>query len=340
MINFWIVGGALIIFALVLTLVPLFKGREQSGVAMSLAGLFIGLPVAVVSLYLIITTQDWKASPAATQTENSDGNIASSESVESMVAQLEERLKDGSGGVDEWLMLARSYISMQRFEEAAAAYTEAWNESNNSSVEAALGLGESLTYSNRDALRGDAGELVEWALAQEPENPRALWFGGLVSLARDKDQQAAERWTKLLRFEMPDQLRNVIQQQLAVLPAVASTQASQDTPVVKLSIDIKPELSDAAANGNALYIFVREPNKPGAPLAVKRLTAVLPTSVQLSDANVMLPGSTLVGKTDLVVTARISMSGDPIAAVGDLEGKAIWNSDSGVIGLVISTIRE
>lgn len=338
MTNFWLVGAALIVMALVFIGVPLVRGRGEKGVALSVIALLLGLPVVVVSLYLAVSTQDWDAATQAQQP-------ASISAPEDMIAQLEERTSDGSGTLEDWLMLGRSYTTIQRFPEAVGAYSEAWNKSNNTSVEAALGLGEALTYMNRDALQSDAGTLVEWALEQEPENPRALWFGGLVSLSRGLDQQAADRWTRLLRYEMPDQLRGVIQQQLAGLPPADNV---LETPIesgadvfIDVTVNVTDGLRGEAESGSTLYVFVREPGKAGPPLAVKRVEPSFPVSMRLSDANTMIPGSTLADKPVLSISARLSMSGDPIAAAGDLEGTAQWRAvNNGPISLTIDSVRD
>ncbi|MDG2154503.1 MAG: hypothetical protein P8M26_01020 [Gammaproteobacteria bacterium] len=338
MTNFWLVGAALIVVALVFIGVPLLRGRGEKAVTLSMIVLLLGLPVVVVSLYLALSTQDWDAATQAQQP-------AAISTPEDMIAQLEERTSNGSGTLEEWLMLGRSYATMQRFPDAVRAYSEAWNKSNNTSVEAALGLGEALTYINRDALQGDAGTLVEWVLEQEPENARALWFGGLVSLSRGLDQQAADRWTRLLRFEMPDELRGVIQQQLAVLPPSEDLLENPDQSSTEVFIDVSVNVADAltaqAAGANTLYVFVREPGKAGPPLAVKRLAPSFPVSVQLTDANTMIPGSTLADKPVLSISARLSMSGDPIAASGDLEGTAEWQAvNNGAVALTIDRVRD
>jgi len=339
MVNFWIIAAALILVALVLVLVPLARAKGNRIALISLVALAVLVPTGTVTLYNQLTTQDWEA--AVTAPAPSGENAPP---IEEMVAQLEARLQDGSGSVDDYLMLGRSYVTLQRFPDAVSAYGEAWNKSNNESVEAALGLGEAMTYVNRDSLNGAAGELVDWALAQDPENPRALWFGGLVSLARNNDQQAADRWTTLLRFQMPDQLRGVIQQQLAALPPASDAVMAKSQQAEAVSIDITVEVSEdlkaAAANGAVVYVFVREPGKAGPPLAVTRLAPVLPISVRLSDTNVMIPGSTLAGKPELQISARVSMSGDPIAAAGDLEGMARWDQSSGIIKMVIDSVVE
>jgi len=331
--NFWLAGAALIIVALVMILLPLV--RQNTSNKFTVVGLLIVFPALVVLLYQLTTTQDWEA-------QNDPAMVSGMPPVEDMVAALEQRLQTEGGSLDEWLMLGRSLVNLKRFPDALVAYQKAWELSDQSSTEAALGIAETLVYLDKTSLQGEAGQLVEWVLEREPENPRALWFGGLVSLAAGKQAEAASRWTTLLKYDMPPELRSVIQQQLAALPPVegGDRAAPADSGVqVSVTVDISDELREKAANAKALYVFVRDSNAAGGPpLAVQRLAPQLPAQLVITDANVMMPGATLSGKTSLSVTARLSMSGDPIAAEGDLSGAAVWQGDGAQTRLIIESL--
>jgi cytochrome c-type biogenesis protein CcmH len=57
---------------------------------------------------------------------------------------------------------------------------------------------------------------------------------------------------------------------------------------------------------------------PPMPLAVKRLQLQdLPISVSLSDADAMMPAMTLSSFDQVIVGARVSVSGNPVAQAGD-----------------------
>ena len=54
------------------------------------------------------------------------------------------------------------------------------------------------------------------------------------------------------------------------------------------------------------------------PLAVRRLTlAELPVALTLGDEDAMMPAMKLSGFDEVVVGARVSMSGNPVAQEGD-----------------------
>jgi len=327
--QFWLIAAVLIVVGLALLVLPALKNRDDGGVSKTAIALAVLFPVAVVALYQGVSTQNWNA-----ETETATG--LAQPPVEEMVAALEARLADSDGSVDDWLMLGRSKVMMQDFPAAQNAYQRAWALSGNSNVEAAIGVAETTIYIDKTSLNGEAGELVEWVLTKQPDNPRALWLGGLVSLAKNRQNEAAERWTKLLNYELPDELRALIQQQLAALPAVQGSLKPAGT-AVQVTISIDEAFQQKAATASSLFVFVRS-GEGGPPLAVKRLNAnALPTTVTLSDANVMMQGATLSGKTNLSVTARLSMSGEPIAQPGDIEGSAQWTGEP--VNLVIDTVR-
>lgn len=80
---------------------------------------------------------------------------------------------------------------------------------------------------------------------------------------------------------------------------------------------------------------------PKMPLAAVRLKAGdLPTTVELSDAQAMVPGMNLSKFPQVVVGARISRSGNAIAASGDLLGEVspVTVSDQAVVELVIDSV--
>jgi len=77
-------------------------------------------------------------------------------------------------------------------------------------------------------------------------------------------------------------------------------------------------------------------------LAAKRLTsAAIGSQVQLSPADSMLPGRVLVKGRQVAITARVSFSGQPVQAAGDLYGELSYDvGRDGVRNLVIDRVAE
>jgi cytochrome c-type biogenesis protein CcmH len=91
-----------------------------------------------------------------------------------------------------------------------------------------------------------------------------------------------------------------------------------------------------------LFVFAREPGGVGPPLAAKRLTsAAIGTQVLLSPADSMIPGRVLVNGHRVSITARVSFSGQPIPAAGDLYGELSCDvGQGGALNLVIDRVVE
>ena len=98
---------------------------------------------------------------------------------------------------------------------------------------------------------------------------------------------------------------------------------SPSAGVAKISgtVEIAPKLASRAPAGATLFIYAKQPNTPGPPLAVVRLTAQhWPVTFTLSDANAMVPGRNLSNAQTVQVEARISRTGDALPQAGDLVG--------------------
>lgn len=87
------------------------------------------------------------------------------------------------------------------------------------------------------------------------------------------------------------------------------------------TVDIVSQLAAQASPGATLFIYARQPNVPGPPLAAVRLRAERwPVSFTLTDTNSMVPGRKLSDADSVQIEARISRSGDAIQQAGDLVG--------------------
>jgi cytochrome c-type biogenesis protein CcmH len=88
-------------------------------------------------------------------------------------------------------------------------------------------------------------------------------------------------------------------------------------------VDIDPQLRAMAKPGMALFIFAKAAASPGPPLAVWRTTVDRwPLRFSLDDTRAMLPQRKLSDFDAVIVEARISASGQPLAHEGDLQGSS------------------
>ncbi len=273
---------------------------------------------------------------------------ASAETPAEMVSKLARRLESEPGDVQGWMMLGRSYAALGQFPLAARAYQRADRLEGGRSVEALTGWAEALALGNEQELAGRAGRLFEKALEIDPKSPKALFFGAVAAQRRGELPLAVSRFETLLASSPPENVRPLIEQQVAALtaaiagvpvaaaaatppagaaPAADAAPGAGAAPVAAASVAVRvriraaPALAAKIPAGAPLFVFVRIPGQPGPPVAVKRLEASLPQLVELTPADAMMGGSGFGAGQQVEVTARIALGGQPTAVTGDPFGR-------------------
>lgn len=343
--------GMLAVVALLLA-IPLFKNTatpSSSGATLSprptfSSALTLTLTIVVIGvvstgLYVVNTKWSWTHDNPTTAAD--DGV-----DVEAMVRQLADRLKTNPNDINGWLLLGRSYVGTERFALAIDAYQHAYDLSQGQNVDATTGLAEALLLNKRDADVGRASGLIDKALQQTPNDPRALWYGGLAALKTERLDVARDRFKALLALGPPDDIRGVLEREVQDLeqqlgergqPGVDDTGTRKLTVNVTLSSALKQQLKSPLT----LFVLVRDPEQRGPPLAVERhQSSELPLRVELTKADAMLPARSIDTATNVEVVARLSRSGAPMEQSGDYVGTAQYSfakqGGQGVVNIEIN----
>jgi cytochrome c-type biogenesis protein CcmH len=343
MSAFLIVAALMAAIAAAIVAVPLLRDRRSRIIGAVAACLVAG---AAAGLYPLWSNWNWHAPPVQAQ------SMAAPE-VLAMVAKLEQHMRGDPGDLSGWLMLGRSYLALQRMDDAVNAYDRA-HQLSSSSVEAALGLGEAISLRAGGQISPEASKLFEDALKLEPNNPKALLYGGFAAATRGDRAVARTRWQALKDLHPPPQIEQMLDARIAALGATeesgtnaspAGTSASpQGSAAAQVTVNIRiaPALKSRLKPETPLFVFAREPDSRGPPLAAKRLTSdAIGTQVQLSAADSMMPGRVLAAGQRVSITARVSFSGRPIPSTGDLYGELSYNvGRDGALDLVIDRVQE
>lgn len=231
------IGLAALMLALALGLLgwPLWRARRADGrLGLGLViALAIALPVGATLLYR--SQSNWSWDPK----EMADA-YAGHQSIEGMVAKLEERLRKNPDDVDSWLMLGRTRFVLKNIPGAVDAFSSAYKASNGQNVEAIVDYAEVLVMSDSSTLMGKAGDLFEDALKLDPNNVKALYYGGEEAAAKGKPSVTRERFAKLLGYPLPDQVRSMLAARIGELdkqlgrpvdPEIAKVAATAAAPV-------------------------------------------------------------------------------------------------------------
>lgn len=240
--------------------------------------------------------------------------------VNQMVTSLAERLQGQPDDVKGWKMLGRSYMTMGNYDEAARAFDRAVQLESAQNAQTLVALGIALTEGNGRQITSQAVSVFENALRLEPNNPEALFWGGLGAFNSGNSALAADRWELLLETNPPAEVRNIVHQRIAewrgeVLPADA---AAPPPIVVTAKVSLSDEAKAALPKDASIFIIARDPAQPSPPIAVtRRSLSELPLLVELGDRESMIPGRNLSAFVEFEMVARVSVSGNPAARSGD-----------------------
>jgi cytochrome c-type biogenesis protein CcmH len=349
MTTFLVVAAFMAAIAATAVAVPLLRDRNSRIVGAIAAVLVIA---AAAGLYPLWSNWNWHAPAAAAAAPKPD--------ILAMVAKLEQHMRDHPDDMQGWLMLGRSYVALNRSDDAVTAYDHAHRLGKN--ADAALGLGEALSMRAGGDITPEAAQLFEEALTLSPDNPKALLYGGFAAAIRGDRTLARSRWQALKDLHPPPQIVQMLDARIAELgpsgaagdaqaapagtsssPAGTNTSAVGSAPAeVAVNIQLAPALKSRLKSEASLFVFAREPDGRGPPLAAKRLTsAAIGTQVHLTAADSMIPGRVLLAGKRVSVTARISFSGQPIPAAGDLYGEVSTDvGHGGALDLLIDRVAE
>jgi cytochrome c-type biogenesis protein CcmH len=349
--TFLVIAAVMAAVAASAVALPLIRHRQSRALGALAGVVIIG---AAAGLYPLWSNWNWHA-PAQSQ-------AAAGPDVAAMVAKLERHLQDEPDDLKGWLMLGRSYIALNRLDDALVAYDHA-RRLDAKSPEAAMGLGEAMSLRAGGEITPPAAQLFEEALGEAPGNPQALLYGGFAAASRGDRALARSRWQTLKGMHPPPQIVQMLDARIAELGAPGSgAESSGVAPTgtnaspagtnasdgglsaadVTVNISIAPALKSRLVSEAPLFVFAREPGSKGPPLAAKRLTSsAIGTQVHLSAADSMLPGRALSNGQQVSVTARVSFSGKPVPSAGDLYGELSYDvGRDGARDLVIDRVAD
>ncbi len=265
-------------------------------------------------------------------------------SLDVMVAKLDERLRQQPNDPEGWKMLGRSYVILERYNEAAEAYENLNRLTQGKDAGVLADYAETLALIHGGKLAGKPAELIRTALTLEPRNPKALWLNGYVHFQREDFKGAIQQWTQLTAIypegsEEATQLNQNIQQArqrlgTTTVPTAQPPETTTDAVVTKGGADplssssairtqvtLAGKLIDRASPDDTVFIFARAMNGPRMPLAIiRKQVKDLPITIQLDDSQAMSPAMVLSGFEEVAVGARVSKTGNAIPQSGDLQG--------------------
>ncbi len=260
-------------------------------------------------------------------------------SVEEMVQRLADRLKREPDDVKGWRLLARSYITLNRYAEAVTALRTARGLVGDD-PDVLLELADAIARNQGGDFTGQPTELVEIVIAKAPNHPRALWMAGQLAAEQGDFSTALQYWRRLeAMIPVESKASPVIKKAIAAAeqansgnaPNVAKTKKQiqakpkpENMQPIALSVQVSlaPSLNTQVSQTDTVFVYAQALNGPPMPLAVSRKQVRdLPLKVVLDDSMAMMPAMTLSKFKQVRIAARISKSGNAIPQSGDYQAK-------------------
>ena len=299
------------------------------------------LPVAAIGLYFALGNPNVLTAVASGQSgATAAADTAPTEQdILRIVQQIEARTQANPTDSEAWEALATANAMMARWPEALLAYQRTY-ELLPKKPSVMSGYAEAIAMTSNLVLAGRPIELVTLALQTDPNNKKALELAGIHAYQNQNFAQAVQFLDRLQPQLSPGTpyaqeilgMRNEAQR-LAQLGGGAQTAGATSPSApdgqtagaprtsVSGNVDVAAALKSRVGNQDTIYLIARA-GEGGPPLAAARMAInQFPLSFSLDDSMAMNPANTLSGHKEVVLVARISASGNPIAQPGDLEGR-------------------
>jgi cytochrome c-type biogenesis protein CcmH len=343
------------------------KGSGQlmalTALAVPLAAFLIYQAVGSPDIIQRLASQPASSAPATSNHAQAQNPTAQNlPPMEELVQRLAAKLEQQPDNQDGWIMLGRSYMALNNRPAAINAYERALKISDNN-VGLLLAYAEAIAADRGNDFTGRAAPMVEKAFQLEPKNPNVLWIAGILAYQRTDYQDAIDRWSELRGILTPqsgelESVNNALddaRSQLGLppeepdLPSIA--QAKKPAPEnptasqgksLKVEISLSPEMQSKAKPDDLLFIYAKAMSGPPMPLAaVRKRVSDLPLSINLDDSMAMMPQMKLSKFPRVLVGARVSLSGNPKAQSGDLEGEisAVSPGQAETVKVVINSVH-
>lgn len=299
----------------------------------------LGIAVVIISLgmYFKIGRSDdllLSQAMAGQTTEQQAGNNAPP-SMEKSIALLESKLAEDPTNTEKILLLANSYAAVGQFDKSAGLYKKMADTAEPNSEEQAGLKGaqaQSLFQASGEKMTSQIQGIIKQALAIDPFEPSSLMLQGIEAFSATNYKQAITFWDKAKQKAGEMQVTRFInpaiqaaQQKLGIAPpqiAKKTESKNQDATAssasVTIDLTLSKDLKSKVNDEHVIFVFAR-PVGGRMPLAAERIKVKdLPIRIVLDDTKAAMPTAKISSVDTVEITARVSLSGQPMPQKGDL----------------------
>jgi cytochrome c-type biogenesis protein CcmH len=279
------------------------------------------LPAAALALYLQVG--DPRAAAMLAAAAPAPGHAEGGADAEALVSRLALRLRSEPADLEGWVVLARSYEALQRFDDAVAAYRKALVLAPGH-ARLRADYADALASARGGELDADVRAELDAALALDADEPKALALAGTAALRRG-EVGLARRHFERLKTLLPPGSEAALQTDadLAGLQSPPPGTPAGAVPVrVAGTVSIAAPLRARAAPDDTVFVVARAAEAGRMPVAVLRLrVAELPARFVLDDRQALSPERPLSGFPSVSLEVRVTRAADASRRPGDLLGR-------------------
>lgn len=264
------------------------------------------------------------------------GEAAKGGDLNNLVKGLADKMANDPNNADGWLLLARTYGELRQSDKAASAYAHVATLTKLDAQSLADWADAHVMAHDRQW--DDKGrDIVKQALKADPKNAKALALAGSEAFDRKQYKVAIDFWKRLKAVESPDSM-NAKLADSNIAEATALMSGKKPEPVAAAAaavpagapgaiagtLSLEGSVKGKAAPTDTVFLVVKAADGSNPPLAAKRYqVSELPVKFQLDDSSAMIPGRAISKFPEVLVSARLSKSGEATAQPGDVMSKIV-----------------
>jgi len=268
-------------------------------------------------------------------------------SLQDFMRALQRRVQAEPNNADAWMTLGLGFLQAKDYEPAKVALARA-AELRPEDIQVVMTYVQATIMTQNGAMDPVARGMLGRILREQPDHQGALLMLGMGTLRAGEREQALAVLTQLQMLRAAEVATNNGQrdseadQRIERLILEAQQGPQVAAAGIQVEVDLDPELARQLPAEAALFIFARTPSGPPMPVAVlKRPIAQFPLRVTLTNADSLQPTRLLSDQKELVLQAKISMTGNATPAADDWQAVPVpvTEANTGMVRLRITKTR-
>ena len=246
------------------------------------------------------------------------------------IGLLEEELARNPDNAEGWYMLAGAYMGTNQFKKGATSFEKVLGYLPESSPQYASVIGQyaQALFFQDNKVNAKVERQIQRALAIDANEVVSLGLLGIAAFEGSEYQAAINFWNQSLLNAEPNAAESLragivkAEQRMTELGLTVKKELESKLMVV-VDVEVTEEIKNQLDGNTSIFVFAR-PEGGRIPLAAMKIKlSELPKRVILDDSMAMMPTAKISLQKKVEVSARISISGQPLAQKGDFQSEVL-----------------